>query len=44
MAKHGFGGKGKGAGNFSKKSAGGSAKIGKSHKMFGKEMSPAGKK
>jgi hypothetical protein len=45
--KGGMGGrnKGKSAGavGLSKKETGFSAKVGKNHKMFGKEMSPAGK-
>lgn len=42
----GFGGKmksGKGAGMTGKKEMGFSSKVGKNHKSFGKEMSPAGK-
>ena len=45
--KGGLGGKSKGksagAVGLSKKTAGFSAKVGKNHKAFGKEMSPAGK-
>ena len=44
--KEGFGGKmkgGKGAGMAGKKEMGFSSKVGKNHKSFGKEMSPAGK-
>lgn len=42
--KSGFGmKKAGGAGMAGKKTTGFSSKVGKSHKMFGKEMSPAGK-
>lgn len=46
-APKGMGGKGmsakSGQPGFGKKTAGFSSKVGKSHKTFGKEMSPAGK-